>query len=149
MRSWETYILHYGIIINMNSLYYSSIEVLIDFITSYDFISNSIFNSASSFLWLHEFSLWKLPSSCLLNLLSVSGCLMIYITWPIHFQMVCLFYMVMSLFSIRHIRSSHPEVWIHSKKCTWHDNNIQTIIYISFKNLLTQKVTWHIHTTSI
>ena len=27
-------------------------------------------------------------------------------------------------------------------------NITMTIIYISFKNLLTKKVTWHIHTTS-
>ena len=58
----DIYMLNYGIINNMNSLYYSSIEVLIDFINSVIAVrvffnkQPHFFTSASSYLWPHKFS---------------------------------------------------------------------------------------------
>ena len=88
------YMLNYGVL-NYKSLHYSSIQVLIDFINSVIaihviFIRNFIFYFSLGLL--HEFSVWKLSSSCLLNWLSVSGCLMISATWWINFPMVLPFY---------------------------------------------------------
>ena len=88
------YMLNYGVL-NYKSLHYSSIQVLIDFINSVIaihviFIRNFIFYFSLGLL--HEFSVWKLSSSCLLNWLSVSVCLMISATWWINFPMVLPFY---------------------------------------------------------
>ena len=113
----DIYMLNYGIINNMNSLHYSSIEVLIDFVNSVlhetFFISNYPFcTSAWSYLWSHEYSVWKLSSNCLLNPLSAFGCLMISVTWSINFQVVFLFYMSFSslyLFSTRQLREMLAE----------------------------------------
>ena len=54
------------------------------------FISLSIFYFSLEYLWPHGLSVWKLPSTCLLNPLSASGFLMICATWLINFQMVVL-----------------------------------------------------------
>ena len=54
------------------------------------FISHSIFYFSLEYLWSHGLSVWKLPSTCLLNPLSASGFLMICATWLINFQMVVL-----------------------------------------------------------
>ena len=54
------------------------------------FISLSIFYFSLEYLWSHGLSVWKLPSTCLLNPLSASGFLMICATWLINFQMVVL-----------------------------------------------------------
>ena len=59
------------------------------------FISHSIFYFSLEYLWSHGLSVWKLPSTCLLNPLSASGYLMICATWLINFQIV-LFYMKLS-----------------------------------------------------
>ena len=58
-------------------------------------------------LMVHEFSVWKLPSNCLLNPLSSSGFLRISATWLINFQMIFLLYMSLSsvyLFSIQQLQ---------------------------------------------
>ena len=70
------------------------------------FITHSIFYFSLEYLWLHGLSVWKLPSNCLLNPLSVSCFLMICAAWLINFQMV-LFYMRLSsvyLVSIQQLR---------------------------------------------
>ena len=54
------------------------------------FISHSIFYFSLEYLWSHGLSVWKLPSTCLLNPLSASGFLMICATWLINFQTVVL-----------------------------------------------------------
>ena len=95
--------------IGVNSFYYCSIEVLIDLINLVIAIHN-FFKKATvvyfsiEYLWQKEFLVSKLPSSCLVNTLSASGCLLISVTWLINFQMVFVFYMSLSsvcLFSIQ------------------------------------------------
>ena len=115
--------LHYGIINNMNSLYYSSIEVLIAFINSVItlhvfFISNSIFLKLLMVALI--FSLKVAKSSCLLNSLSASGWLIISATRSINFQMVFSFYISLSslcLFSIRQLRELLADPWV--SVCAW------------------------------
>ena len=85
--------LNYGTINNMNSLYYSSIQVLVGFINSVIairafFISNTRIYFNLNFLCSDEFSVWKLYSSCLLNPPSASGYLMISTIRSIDFHMV-------------------------------------------------------------
>ena len=90
------YMLNYGTIkITCNSCY-SFMEVLKDFINSVIAIrvflirNYTFFISPLSYIWWHKFSVWKLPSSCLFNPISSSGCLMVYVAWFINFQMVFL-----------------------------------------------------------
>ena len=54
------------------------------------YISLSSFYFSLEYLWSHGLSVWKLPSTCLLNPLSASGFLMICATWLINFQTVVL-----------------------------------------------------------
>ena len=77
-------------------MHYSSIELRMILLTPW--LQHAFFTSASSYVWLHEFSLWNFPGSCLLNTLSASGCIMISADWSINFQIffstwswVCLF----------------------------------------------------------
>ena len=95
--------INYGTANNTNSLYYSSIEVLTDFINSV--IAMNVFYKQLTFLFSLKLLMvaWKLPSSCLLNPPSASGCFMISVTCLMNFQVVFLFCMSLSsvcLFSI-------------------------------------------------
>ena len=76
---------------------------------------NLLHISRTPFPW--NTSGWPLlfSSSCLLNSISTSGCLMISATWSINFQMVFLFYMSLSLpclFSICQLRKLLAEPWV-------------------------------------
>ena len=77
---------------------------------------NTCFTSASSYLWSHEFPVWKLSSSCLLNPVSASGCLITSTDWSINFLMIFLFYMSLSSvcpFSICQLRKCLHEFQLH------------------------------------
>ena len=52
-------------------------------------ISNSISTTAASWLKSHKFSTWKLHSSCILNPLSVFGCLTVVEIWWFLFYDFC------------------------------------------------------------
>ena len=85
---------NYGILNNKNSLHYSSIKVIIDFIGSITavhviFIRHFMFSFSLELL--DEFLV-----CCLLNRLAASGGLMISVTWSINFPMVLLFYVSLS-----------------------------------------------------
>ena len=82
----DMHMLNYGTINNINSFFYSSIDVLIDF--------NSF---TLELLMVARIFRWKLPSSFLLSLLSTSGYLMISAAWSINFQM---FFFYVSLISV-------------------------------------------------
>ena len=111
------HMLNHGIL-NNSSLYCSSIQVLIDFINSVIaihviFIRNFVFYFRLGLL--HEFSVWKLSSSCLLNRLSASGYLMISATWWINFPIVLFFYMSLSsvcLLSVRQLTVLLAEMFV-------------------------------------
>ena len=101
-----------------SSFYYSSVRVLIDFINSV--IAIHVFYEQVHCLlhpriliWLHKFSVWKLPCSCLLNPLSACDWFIISVSWSIKFQMVFRFYISLSsvyLFSIQQLRALFAEM---------------------------------------
>ena len=65
------------------------------------------------YFWSHKFSVWKLPSSCLLNPLSACGWLIISATLSINFQIAFRFPMSLSsifLFSIQQITAVIAEM---------------------------------------
>ena len=66
-------------------------------------------------------SVWKLPNICLLNSVSFSGCLMIFATWLINFQMSFLFCMSFSSFGLLNCRQITALFsWIQYTLC-WHN----------------------------